>query len=331
VTRSIVITTIHAPSRAVREFARRNEWQTIVVADRKTPPDWRCDGVQLVSVDDQLRSEFELARVLPWNHYARKMLGYLEAAKAGAAVVVDTDDDNIPKDDWDVLDFDGASTVTKPDRGFVNLYEFFGAPRAWPRGLPLDRIRDPDATLADDDLETAEVTVGIWQGLADVEPDVDAIYRLVVSDDVVFADRDPVVLARGTLSPFNSQNTAFRRELLPLLFLPTTATFRFTDILRGLVAQPIMWAAGYLLGFTRATVVQDRNPHDLLRDFESEIPAYLYPARVVETVTGAVDPAADVRENLRTAYEALVRDGVVAEAELEVVAAWLRDLERLGA
>ena len=59
-----------------------------------------------------------------------------------------------------------------------------------------------------------------------------------------------MVLGTGTMSPFNTQNTLIRKELFALLYLPTYVTFRFTDILRGLVAQPIMWAAGYALGFT---------------------------------------------------------------------------------
>ena len=40
------------------------------------------------------------------------------------------------------------------------------------------------------------------------------------------------------------------------MYLPTFVTFRFTDILRSYVAQPIMWNAGYRLGFTNATVTQ---------------------------------------------------------------------------
>ena len=67
-----------------------------------------------------------------------------------------------------------------------------------------------------------------------------------------------------------------------LLYLPAHVTFRFTDILRGLVAQPILWAAGYQLGFTRATVVQERNPHELLEDFESESPGYLRVEKIVD-------------------------------------------------
>ena len=81
-----------------------------------------------------------------------------------------------------------------------------------------------------------DCNVGVWQGLADEDPDVDAIYRLTSDTPCYFNERNPVVLAKGTVCPFNTQNTIIIKPLFNLLYLPTTATFRFTDILRGLVA-----------------------------------------------------------------------------------------------
>ena len=72
----------------------------------------------------------------------------------------------------------------------------------------------------------------------------------------------------------------FRKEFFPLLYLPSFVTFRFTDILRGFVAQPILWKAGFNLGFTEATVFQERNAHNYVRDFESEIPMYLHTEKI---------------------------------------------------
>jgi hypothetical protein len=169
----------------------------------------------------------------------------------------------------------------------------------------------------------------VWQGLADSDPDVDAIYRLVDNTEVFFNKRAPIVLAEGTLCPFNSQNTAFRRELFPLLYLPAFVTFRFTDILRGLVAQPIMWAHGFRLGFTEATVIQERNPHDYVKDFESEIPCYLHPNRVIAAVTRVVDSTRTVSENLRSAYTELAKESIVSAQELELLNLWLADIAGL--
>ena len=169
------------------------------------------------------------------------MLGYLHAVAGGAEVIADPDDDNLPNADWSFPRFDGPSPSTDTDRGFVNVYRAYTDQHIWPRGFPLPRVLDDSATLAHAEASSREVRVGVWQGLADGDPDVDAIYRLTSNRPCVFEQRGPLVLDAGTLCPFNSQNTAYRRELFPLLYLPALVTFRFTDILRGLVAQPVMW------------------------------------------------------------------------------------------
>lgn len=167
----------------------------------------------------------------------------------------------------------------------------------------------------------------MWQGLADEDPDVDAIWRLVFDDTVYFDDKEPVVLDVGTIAPFNSQNTWVCEDLFPLLYLPTFVTFRFTDILRGLVAQPIMWAHGYRLGFCKATVIQKRNPHDYMRDFRSEIPMYENADRIVSCVSSVIDQNRPIECNLRYAYSALNDIGVVENEELGVLDLWLEDLK----
>lgn len=322
----IVITSIFAPTEAVASFARQKDWRLIVVGDRKTPVDWHHDGVEFLSANMQENSGYEIAALLPWNHYCRKMVGYVHAVKAGAVAIVDTDDDNIAKTNWHVPEFSGAQLVTKPDLGFVNVYKNFTDMHIWPRGFPLNHITNENATVAQSEMTEKQIEVGVWQGLADGDPDVDAVYRLTSDQPCHFAERAPMVLADGTLCPFNSQNTAFRKELFALLYLPAFVTFRFTDILRGLVAQPIMWASGYNLGFLNATVFQARNPHDYLKDFESEIPCYLYPEKIIDVVQGRISSNNSVADNLYRAYEALHQHQIVTGEELPLLTAWLKDI-----
>ena len=119
--------------------------------------------------------------------------------------------------------------------------------------------------------------------------------------------------------------TARLRGFVKLLYLPADVTFRFTSVLRGLVAQPIMWVHGYQLGFTAATVQQECSPHDYLQDFKSEIPAYLQPYRVVAAVTRAIIPKNTVSENLRQAYAELAKEAIVTPQELDLLDCWLAD------
>jgi hypothetical protein len=254
------------------------------------------------------------------------MFGYLMAAQSGADVIIDTDDDNYPKSNWGFPAFDGVFDVIGDKQGFVNIYQWFTDAHIWPRGLPLDLITT--TFNLDKAYSTDECNVGIWQGLADDDPDVDAIYRLTSDRPCFFDERQPVVLSGGAVCPFNSQNTATRKELFPLLYLPAYVTFRFTDILRGLVAQPIMWLYGYTLGFTQATVIQKRNPHDYMKDFNSEIPMYLNCRKVVEIVSASISASESLESNLHKAYSSLLHEGIVGDDEMRSLEAWLRDLQR---
>lgn len=321
----VVMTSIFEPSEAVGEFARMSGWQLVVVADRKTPAGWHYDNVTFLSVAEQLDLGYPLLKDLSWNHYARKMLGYLYALQHGADIIADVDDDNIPLPGWDALPPDQEfDTITNP--GFVNIYRFFTDEFIWPRGFPLEEIRSTSSMR----LSKRRADIGVWQFLANGDPDVDAIYRLIFDKPVEFSDRSPIVLDQGVFCPFNSQNTVFMRNAFPILYLPAFVTFRFTDILRGIVAQPLLWAEGLRLGFGHATAIQKRNPHDYLKDFESEIPVYLHIRQVADLAAEAVVPGKPMHENLLFVYESLAMHGIVPPQEVGLCQSWAESLRAAG-
>jgi len=325
----IIITTIFPPTKAIQSFDKLADYQLIVVGDKKTPQNWASNGALFLSISDQEKLGFSINKDLRYNHYSRKMIGYLKAIENQAEIMIDTDDDNMPKEDWGFPCFDGNYLTSEENLGFVNIYRNFSGMNIWPRGFPLNLITDEKSILMEECLKKQDVRIGVWQGLADGDPDVDAIYRLTTNQLCYFSERQPIALGRGTACPFNSQNTAFRKELFSLLYLPSFVSFRFTDILRGLVAQPIMWQMGYKLGFLKATVVQERNQHNYLNDFESEIPFYLFSEKIVKLVTSCINPDNSISENLAKSYEVLSEDKIVAKKELSLLATWLKDLEAL--
>jgi hypothetical protein len=320
-----IITTIHPCSTGIERFLRLGGREVVVVADRKTPAYKETEGLEFLSVQRQQGLGFRLGAILPFDHYCRKNLGYLWAMTQGAETIYDTDDDNLPYDDWAFPEFvcelrcDGMGQ-------FVNMYRYFTTESIWPRGFPLNRLQDEEPVLA---TTGEQLGVGVWQGLADGDPDVDAIFRLIYNRDTKFDRRVPAVLPRGRYCPFNSQNTLWSREAFGYLYLPVTVSFRFTDILRGYLAQRGLWEHGLHLGFTRATVWQERNAHDLMRDFRDEVECYLNVERIVEILerlTLGIEPL----KNLRAMYEALVGEGVVDQSELTYVDAWIEDVRQTG-
>lgn len=322
---TIVITTIFPPTKAVLDFSKLPDYNLIVIGDKKTPLSWSTKGVVYLSIEEQLSSGFKLVNSLPYNHYSRKMIGYLEAMKMGANFIIDTDDDNLPKEKWGFPEFYGEYSTIESGMGFINIYQLFTAQSIWPRGLPLNLINKK--FKLENYLSRQFSKIGVWQGLADGDPDVDAIYRLTNDAECVFENREPVVLDKGSIAPFNSQNTCITRDLFPLLYLPTFVSFRFTDILRGLVAQPIMWKYGFKLGFIKATVTQVRNPHDYLADFISEIPMYVHGEKVIRIVEKTISEKLTISENLLSAYKALEHEGIVQKEEINTLILWLNDIE----
>ena len=323
----IIITSIFEPTPAVRKFSELKDFHVVVVGDKKSPAQYDCNNVTFLPVSQNQGTELE--RVLPYNHYCRKMLGYIYALRNGAELLYDTDDDNTPKDNFYIPEFEGDFPSLKSENTFANVYKCYSNQKIWPRGYPLELLTNDPNNYNLDTLDIKKQKIGVWQSIVDNEPDVDAIYRLTSNELCTFKSGEPVVLETGTVCPFNSQATAFRKELVPLMYLPSTVTFRFTDILRGLVAQPIMWKAGYHLGFTNACVIQERNVHNYLKDFESEIPCYLFAKSVIEKSMGIVTEDKSVSENLFAVYCMLEKEGIVKPFELDVLKAWLKDISSI--
>ncbi len=326
---TIVVTTIFPPTCALlqlADMAKAAGWKLIIVGDRKTPGNFIIEGARYLSFQDQLDSDWKLATQLPHNHYARKNLGYLDAMASGAVRIVETDDDNMPMPSFfDPIDATASCRVVR-DAGWINVYRLFSDQNVWPRGFPLDRIRSAQPAMSD---VLESMYCPIQQGLADDDPDVDAIYRLVVSASVVFDRKPPVALAPGALCPINSQNTAWWPDAYPLMYLPSNCSFRLTDIWRGLIAIRIAGVQGWNVLFRPASVRQERNEHDFMDDFTKELDGYLRSNEVARILAEAILPTGKERipEAMMLCYKALCAEGVFPNEEIQLVESWLFDVE----
>jgi hypothetical protein len=339
----VVITTILPPSAQVVEHCRRglrDGTRVIIVADRKTPiADYESltaefPNLHLLSLERQHDLFPHLSSALPLNHYARKNVGYAYAIRHGCDAIFDTDDDNVPIAEWpNGQPGERRMRVASRDTAtlaFFNIYTLYTTKPLWPRGFPLDWIRDSggNCEVREGDVDAR---VAVWQGLVNGDPDVDAIARLTSQDGgdrFYFDDRAMgVVLERGVLCPFNSQNTWWvDRSAFDLLFLPATTTFRTTDILRGYVAQQALWARGARTGFSHATALQARNPHDLMADFASELPLYLHAAKMNQVLAETLRGASGGPGDLVAAYDALAKADLVDPRETAIAEAWLASI-----
>lgn len=323
--RYLIITSIAtSDNAALREYARQSvayDTHFIVIGDTRSPADFALPDCDFRSMERQRELPFPLARLLPANHYARKNLGYLIAAKDGADVIIETDDDNFPYPEfWETREKTHQAHLLQ-DKNWVNVYRYFTNENVWARGFSLKDICSelPPLPLSE------AVECPIQQGLANDNPDVDAIFRLTAPSVIKFQKRTPVAFGANTICPFNSQNTTWFREAFPLLYLPSYCSFRMTDIWRSFVAQRICWVNGWNVLFHNATVWQERNDHNLMRDFADEIQGYLNNDAIMTALSrlNLKSGADHIFENLLLCYKQLIRMNLIDVREMKLIKAWI--------
>jgi len=333
------MTTINEPSHRLLTWIRDSAWRLVVVLDRKSPVEaWRSVESERITVLDLERQHArypKLSALLPENSYSRKNLGFLEAFRTGAEIVWELDDDNFPIADarvlideaWfplahgDVFGID-ESELASESLLAVNLYPAIYGEHCWPRGFPLDQIQTGRGFVHRLNVENSEPSIqvpDIVQFGIDGEPDFDAVFRLSYPQRVRTARDVRIALPGPFVAPCNTQNTCwvkFRRAMeTGAIFHPCTVPDRFSDILKGYIAQVF-----FTLGFGPPTAYQARNEHSFFEDFRGEIEMYLNLRAVLDVVQSF---SSSEIETSREIMALLVDGGIVDSRELVVLDAFL--------
>jgi STELLO glycosyltransferases len=329
----VVITSINGPQPRYSDYAKRG-WKLVVVGDLKSPnhmfADWTSNSRYFLSAQMQAKMYPELSSAIGFNTYARKNLGYLYALSHGASVIWETDDDTFIREelpDPHVLFENSDRYMVSGDSKVFNPYIFFAPDSGlWPRGFPLKQVSLARFSNSDSIVVNRQNfqlgDVDLIQTLVNLEPDVDAIFRLVFGDtQLEFPYRnDLVLLGKGVVAPGNTQSTFWStKRSFPYLYVPRYVDFRFCDILKSYIAQSELNMAygGFL-------VDQLRNPHDYLDDFKSEVSCYLHSEKVIEIVT---QPAS---ASIIEIYRELIEADICVYQELEILSLFITELRKIG-
>ena len=352
-----VVTTIHAPGEAVMDLANgRDGWCLVVVGDEGTPPYVlpRSHGFFLdAAAQRALESDYSgFLRLLPWRHFGRKNAGFLFAILHGATSVWDFDDDNGRRRDSKLeppttarLVIDASEENLNPTASgekplvqlpcmALNPYPLMGAPTkpSWPRGFPLNLIKLPcSIKLAPATAETA-ASVGVFQSLANHEPDVDGIFRLTLPipfdwDEVA---QDTLVLPAGIVAPYNAQAQLSMHGALWALLLPVTVHGRVSDIWRSYFAQRLLWDVGLRIAFTPPRVTQIRNPHNALADMHAEKDLYEKSLALVEFLRKWRGTGATLQSRFEELHVALYERSYIEIVDVLLAQQWILALESAG-
>lgn len=269
----IVTTTINAPTEAILKYANMSDWHLVVAGDLKTPHDsyQNLDNVSYLSPEKQEEMSKVLSESIGWNSIQRRNFALLQAYNMGADIVATIDDDNIPKSNWGEKVFVGKEVEVDMYNTSLDVFDPIFVTehkQYWHRGFPLQYVAKRSCTKEGKQKIDCLVQADFWDG----DPDVDAICRMVHSPNVEFSKFAP--FASQKITPFNSQNTFLDRRVLPYyMMIPHIG--RMDDIWGAYLLQKLYPDLNKpFVVFNEATVYQDRNVHDLTKDFNGEVIGY---------------------------------------------------------
>ena len=142
-------------------------------------------------------------------------------------------------------------------------------------------------------------------------------------------------IPQNVATPYNAQATLHFYDAFWALYLPVTVASRVSDIWRSYFTQSLLSYLGLSIGFLpRPLVVQDRNPHSYIGDFEAELPLYLKSLSLAKFVTNSNETRVDQYKNMPQAIESLWIDlyqrGYIELEDVTNIQKWLQVLCDIG-
>jgi hypothetical protein len=292
---AIVTTTINPITPSTRAWTQRKEYDLIIVGDLKTPHEEyktferENSNVKYLSPEDQEALSKRLSDSIGWKKIQRRNMGFLYAYAEGYDVIGSFDDDNIIYPSWDGSNLVAKSLLGEQSNAFI--YESNRYPVLDPfaiigldyhhRGYPLEFCKERK-DLTSISLSNIEVLVHV--PIPHGDPDIDALTRIMKEPWMERYKGAP--FSSRQIMPFNSQCTFVSRKALPFYFM-WTEIGRVDDIWGAYFLQKVMRQAGYLepfVVFSESIARQDRNPHDLQKDFENEVFGYTNAGKYIASV-----------------------------------------------
>tara|TARA_B100000989_G_scaffold126527_1_gene93857 strand:- start:123 stop:1043 length:921 start_codon:yes stop_codon:yes gene_type:complete len=264
----IISTTINPPTKAIKKFDNLKGWNLIVSGDLKTPSNYKLKNGVYLSPKDQEKISKKLSDLIGWNCIQRRNFAMILAFKKGAEIIATVDDDNIPLSNWEEnLIIDKKIKVKK----YITKEEAFDPisvtnhNHLWHRGFPLQILKNKNKKKKIIETNSNfDIQADFWNG----DPDIDAICRMEYAPECNFK-KSVFPFTSNKPSPFNSQNTFLKREVIRHYFL-----FPHIGRMDDIWASYYVEAKGYKVLYNKPSVYQRRNLHDLTKDMKKEFIGY---------------------------------------------------------
>ncbi len=268
----IVTTTINPPTEALIKFSKMKDWKLVVIGDQKTPEKEykKLKDIIFLSPKDQERMSKRISDLIGWNCIQRRNFGFMYASKLKADIIASVDDDNIPLKNWGKNLLVGKYVylpIYKDKSGFFDPISVTEHKKLWHRGFPIQILNKRKPFVIRKKKIRCLVQADFWNG----DPDIDAICRIAIKPIVNFKNFKP--FTTNVLTPFNSQNTFIHSSILKnYLMIPKIG--RMDDIWGAYYLQQKLKNKIPFVVFSKASVYQNRNVHDLSVDLNNEVLGY---------------------------------------------------------
>ena len=271
---ALVTTTIEVPTvlALYKKFASNN-LEIFVTGDLKTPieaKEW-CTGQGIVFSDPEYQKRWKSSETIGWNTDSRRNFAILDALEWGAELIITIDSDMIPSPTFfncfERLFDHEWSGLQLGVQGLWLDHGQFTEPKSPARGLPAEviKVAMPDHVVS--------VEIGIAQGSILGVPDTDAM-TAVTQHPMIHSISDVLrygfVAHPGAYAVFNSQITAFRRELAPAAVQFYREQHRNTDIFASLVMRRIARELGLYTHYGLPMGFHARKSRSLWNDVQAE-------------------------------------------------------------
>lgn len=335
---ALVTTAINVP-KVLAAYRKAGPAVGIFVAgDFKTPTPEAyifCAEQDIRAFVPEEQNQWKHSELIGWNTDSRRNIAVLEALKWGADIIASVDDDmvclgsdffwnilRVFEEPWSGVCLGRGDSTSWLDAGSLTMSQ------ARQRGLP------PNAGPPDTHEFVHDVQVGAMQGIILGTPDTDAA-TTIANRPFVHSASD-VLKAGFVVDPytkcvFNSQLTAFRRELAPAFAQFYKWQGRNTDIIASLIMRRIMRDRDLYTYFGPPTGYHARAPRDPQLDMNAEQWGLnkIRPFQDYLENTSAITPAPGwpVTKILRILYDDMLTFDMFPRECVEAMLVWLDDCE----
>lgn len=328
---ALITTTINVPKVLSLYRRYREDVCFFVAGDHKTPLEAvefcaALPNTRYIPTSEQLK--WKCSPLLGFDNDSRRNIALLEALEWGADLLVSVDDDMLPTGlgffeelEWCFMGPFSGLQLGEP--GYWLDVGHFTVPPAIQRGIP------PHYNWSRAVYFATDAKIGVAQGIILGVPDTDASTH-ITSNPIVTGVHE--VLRAGFVAHpecytvFNSQITAFRRELAPAFAQFYRAEGRNTDILASVIMRRIMRDLGLYTYFGPPMAYHARNAHVHFQDLQQEILGLKLIAPLVEWLDRPL-AGSTAFEMTRNIYSTASAHQALPSAACDAALAWLQDVE----